>query len=70
MVRSGYVFSNGNARVSELGNYGDQWARTAGNYTSATEARAYNLGVYASVVEPSNGLRNRYVGFSLRCLAD
>ena len=58
---SGNVYSGS---LRNAGNYGSYWSSTAYSSTS----HAYSLGFYSGYVNPSvNG--NRYVGFSVRCLA-
>ena len=58
---SGYVYSGS---LGSAGVEGDYWSSTAYSSTS----NAYRLGFYSGGVYPSN-VSNRYLGFSVRCLA-
>ncbi len=49
--------------LNDAGSQGDYWSRTA-----VSAGNAYYLWFYSSNVYPANNL-NRYVGFSIRCVA-
>jgi len=57
---AGYV---NNSSLNDAGSQGDYWSRTA-----VSAGNAYYLWFYSSNVYPANNL-NRYVGFSIRCVA-
>ena len=71
-VRSGYiVLSASVGTLRYVGQWGHDWSSRASSaqVDGAVSLSAYDLGVYDSVVEPSNGPFERWVGRSLRCLS-
>ena len=59
-MRSGDVYGTS---ISSFGNYGFYWSSTVGSTTTA-----YRLVFYSGYVSPASS-SNRYVGFSVRCIA-
>ncbi len=66
-VRSGWLnFNNSALRVFGYVEY--VWSRSAAAYSSPTSATAYVLYFGPAGVNPSDGPRNRWNGFPVRCL--
>ena len=55
-----------NGSLIGVGSFGGYWSRTV---TSSNSQGAYYLGFYSSDVDPARNNLDRYLGFSIRCVA-